>query len=201
MTAAGAWSQTTQPKAASTSAQTQTAIFAGGCFWCMQYAFDRVPGVQRTVVGYTGGSKDNPDYEEVSGGRTGHAESIEVFYDPGTVTYEQLLKVFWLNIDPTQRNGQFADHGTQYRTAIFTTGDEQRRQAESSKAALAQTEDFKGKTIVTEIVSAGKFYPADEHHQKYYQKAPEHFQDYEIGSGRAGYVERRERQASAAAKP
>ena len=179
----------------------KTAIFAGGCFWCMQYAFDRVPGVTKTVVGYTGGTKDAPDYEEVSGGKTGHAESIEVFYDPGATTYDKLLQTFWLNIDPTQRNGQFADHGSQYRSAIFTLDDEQRRQAEASKAALTQSEEFKGKTIVTAIVPAGKFYPAEDYHQKYYQKAPEHFQAYEIGSGRAGYVEERAKRASPATKP
>ena len=179
----------------------KTAIFAGGCFWCMQYAFDRAPGVKKTVVGYTGGTKDAPDYEEVSGGGTGHAESIEVFYDPGATTYDKLLQTFWRNIDPTQRNGQFADHGSQYRTAIFTADDDQRRQAEASKAVLAQSEEFKGKTIFTAIVPASKFYPAEESHQKYYQKAPEHFQAYEIGSGRAAYVEERERHASPGTKP
>lgn len=167
----------------------------------MQYAFDKVPGVRRTVVGYTGGSKDNPGYAEVSSGTTGHAESIQVFYDASVVSYQKLLKIFWLNIDPTQRNGQFADHGTQYRTAIFTADEEQRRLAEASKNALAQSEPFKGKTIVTAIVPAGKFYPAEEHHQKYYEKEPDRFESYEVGSGRATYVEGREKQAANDSKP
>lgn len=179
------------------SGELKTAIFAGGCFWCMQYAFDRVPGVKKTVVGYTGGTKDKPDYEEVSSGSTGHAESIEVFYDPAATNYEKLLNVFWTNIDPTQRNGQFSDHGTQYRTAIFTADEEQKRLAEASKTALGQSDEFKNKPIATVIVPAGTFYPAEEYHQKYYQKAPDHFESYEIGSGRAGYVERREQSTKA----
>ena len=178
----------------------KTAVFAGGCFWCMQYAFDHVPGVKKTVVGYTGGTTTNPSYDEVSDGATGHAESIQVFYDPAATSYEKLLRIFWLNIDPTQRNGQFADHGTQYRTAIFTFDAEQKRLAEASKAALGQTEEFKGKRIATLIAPAGTFYPAEEHHQKYYQKAPDHFQAYEVNSGRAGYVERHEQAEKAAAK-
>ena len=195
--------QTPAPKASpQTGGELKTAIFAGGCFWCMQYAFDRVPGVKKTVVGYTGGTKDKPDYEEVSSGSTGHAESIEVSYDPAVTSYEKLLDTFWINIDPTQRNGQFADHGTQYRTAIFTANEEQKRIAEASKTALGQTDEFKNKTIATLIVPAGTFYPAEEYHQKYYQKAPDHFESYEIGSGRAGYVERHEQSAKAnAPKP
>ena len=155
----------------------------------MQYAFDRVPGVTKTVVGYTGGKVASPEYEEVSTGTTGHAESIEVQYDPGKVTYSQLLDVFWKNIDPTQLNRQFADRGTQYRTAIFYRDDAEKNVAEASKAALDKSGKY-GKPIVTEITKAGAFYPAEEEHQEYYRKNPEHFERYEVGSGRAGYVKK-----------
>ena len=169
--------------------EVQSAYFAGGCFWCMQYAFDKVPGVTKTVVGYTGGKVAAPEYEEVSTGTTGHAESIEVQYDPAKVTYSQLLDVFWKNIDPTQLNRQFADRGTQYRTAIFYRDDAEKGIAEASKAALDKSGKY-GKPIVTEITKAGPFYPAEEEHQEYYRKNPEHFQRYEVGSGRAGYVKK-----------
>ncbi len=171
------------------TADVQRAYFAGGCFWCMQYAFDRVPGVTKTVVGYTGGKVAAPEYEEVSTGTTGHAESIEVQYDPGKVMYSQLLDVFWKNIDPTQLNRQFADRGTQYRTAIFYRDDTEKNVAEASKAALDKSGKY-GKPIVTEITKAGTFYPAEEEHQEYYRKNPDHFQRYEVGSGRAGYVKK-----------
>lgn len=177
----------TDPKPA--APEVQRAYFAGGCFWCMQYAFDRVPGVTKTVVGYTGGKVAAPEYEEVSTGTTGHAESIEVQYDPAKVTYSQLLDVFWKNIDPTQLNRQFADHGTQYRTAIFYRDDTEKQTAEASKAALDKSGKY-GKPIVTEITKVGTFYPAEEEHQEYYKKNPDHFQRYEVGSGRAGYVKK-----------
>ena len=167
-----------------------TATFAGGCFWCMQYAFDRVPGVKKTTVGYTGGTKAKPEYEEVSSGETGHAESIDVYYDPAVVSYQKLLDVFWSNIDPTTVNRQFADEGTQYRTAIFYHNDEERKAAEASKAALAKSGKF-DKPIVTQIVPATTFYPAEEYHQEYYKKNPDHFEAYEVGSGRVGYLKKK----------
>ena len=153
----------------------------------MQYAFDRAPGVKKTLVGYTGGKVDKPDYESVSSGDTGHAESIEVIYDPKVTTYEKLLDVFWSNIDPTALNRQFADRGTQYRTAIFYHNPEEKRKAEASRDALAKSGKF-DKPIVTQIVSASAFFPAEEHHQEYYKKNPEHFEAYEIGSGRVRYL-------------
>jgi methionine-S-sulfoxide reductase len=168
-------------------AKLQSAIFAGGCFWCMQYAFDRVPGVKKTIVGYTGGTAVSPTYEQVSSGETGDAESIEVLYDPAQTTYDKLLEVYWMNIDPTTVNREFADAGTQYRTAIFYRGEEQKKEAEASKAALAKSGKF-DKPIVTQIVPATTFYPAENYHQEYYRKNPIDFQAYEIGSGRAGYI-------------
>ncbi len=167
----------------------QRAYFAGGCFWCMQYAFDKVPGVTKTIVGYTGGKVAAPEYEEVATGTTGHAESIEVQYDPKKVTYAQLLDVFWKNIDPTTLNRQFADHGTQYRTAIFYRDDVEKQAAEASKAALDKSGKY-SKPIVTEITKVGAFYPAEEGHQEYYRKEPGPFQRYEVGSGRAGYIKK-----------
>ena len=168
----------------------QQAYFAGGCFWCMQYAFDRVKGVKKTVVGYTGGQVASPSYEDVSSGETGHAESIDVYYDPKEVSYPQLLDTFWKNIDPTTVNREFADSGTQYRTAIFYRNDDEKKAAESSKADLAKSGKF-DKPIVTQIVPATTFYPAEDYHQEYYQKNPFHFNAYEIGSGRAGYLKRK----------
>lgn len=182
--------QQPSPTATPTPApQLQTAYFAGGCFWCMQYAFDRVQGVRNTVVGFMGGKVAKPSYEDVSSGETGHAESIEVTFDPKVVTYSQLLDAFWSNIDPTTVNREFADEGTQYRTAIFYKSDEQKKEAEASKAALGKSGRYKD-PIVTQIVPATPFYPAEEYHQEYYKKNPDHFQAYEIGSGRAGYIER-----------
>ncbi len=183
----------TSPAPATSPAATpalQPAYFAGGCFWCMQYAFDRVKGVKKTVVGYTGGQKASPDYEEVSSGTTGHAESIEVLYDPAEVTYPQLLDTFWKSIDPTAVNRQFSDAGTQYRTAIFYRNDEEKKVAEASKAAFAKIGNY-DKPIATQIVAAGTFYPAEDYHQEYYKKNPDHFNAYEVGSGRAGYLKRR----------
>lgn len=167
----------------------RTATFAGGCFWCMQYAFDHAPGVKKTTVGYTGGTKVNPEYEEVSSGETGHAESIDVVYDPAVTTYEKLLDVFWKNIDPTAVNRQFADAGTQYRTAIFYHNDEEKKAAEASKAALQKSGKF-DKPIATQILAASTFYPAEDYHQEYYKKNPGRFQAYEYGSGRLGFLKR-----------
>ncbi|MCA9403953.1 MAG: peptide-methionine (S)-S-oxide reductase MsrA, partial [Candidatus Omnitrophica bacterium] len=144
----------------------QKAIFAGGCFWCVEAAFEKVDGVVAAVSGYTDGQKVDPTYQEVSSGRTGHAEAVEVTFDPAKVTYAELLTHFWHNIDPTQKNGQFADKGTQYRTAIYYFDGEQKAQAEKSKAELAASGKF-DKPIVVEIKPAQKFYPAEEYHQDY----------------------------------
>jgi peptide-methionine (S)-S-oxide reductase len=159
------------------------ATFAGGCFWCMEPPFDVLDGVVSTTSGYTGGQKVNPTYQEVSGGATGHAESVEVLYDPKKVSYEKLLDVFWHNVDPTQKDGQFCDHGNQYRTAIFVHDDDQKRLAEASKAALVKSKPFKG-DIVTEIVPASTFYPAEDYHQDYYRKNPVRYKFYRTGCGR-----------------
>ena len=164
-------------------AATVKATFAGGCFWCMEEAFDKVPGVVSTVSGYMGGQTKNPTYEQVSTGRTGHTEVVQVEYDPAKVTYEKLLDAFWRNIDPTQKDAQFCDHGSQYRSAIFYHSDEQRRLIDASRAALAGNKPFKGE-IVTQIAKADVFYPAEGYHQDYYQKNPVRYQFYKTGCGR-----------------
>jgi len=159
------------------------ATFAGGCFWCMEPPYDALTGVISTTSGYMGGSKRNPTYEEVSSGRTGHAEVVQVVYDPKKVTYAKLLEVFWENIDPTVVNRQFCDVGNQYRTAIFYRGKEQKRLAEASKQALQKTKPFKD-DIVTPVVPAGDFWPAEEYHQDYYMKNPVRYRFYRTGCGR-----------------
>lgn len=159
------------------------ATFAGGCFWCMQPFFDRQKGVTQTVVGYTGGTVPNPTYEQVSSGTTGHAEAIQITYDPNLVNYERLLEIYWHNIDPTAKNQQFYDHGTQYRTVIFYHDDQQKAMAEDSKQKLAASGKFK-KPIAVEIQPASVFYPAEEYHQKYYKKSAEHYEQYHEASGR-----------------
>jgi peptide-methionine (S)-S-oxide reductase len=160
-----------------------TATFAGGCFWCVEEAFDKVPGVVGTVSGFMGGHLKNPLYEQVVTGRTGHAEAVQVQFDPAKVSYAKLLDVFWRNVDPTQKDGQFCDHGPHYRTAIFFHDDEQRKLAEASKAALQKNKPFKG-DIVTEITRASEFYPADIKHQDFYVKNPTHYRFYKAGCGR-----------------
>jgi peptide-methionine (S)-S-oxide reductase len=142
------------------------ATFAGGCFWCMEPPYDKLEGVLATTSGYTGGSKTDPTYQEVSAGGTGHAEAVQVTYDPAKVSYEQLLEVFWRNVDPLDAGGQFCDRGDQYRTAIFAHGDEQRQLAEQSKQALVDSGRFE-QPIVTEVEEAGAFYPAEDYHQDY----------------------------------
>ena len=159
------------------------ATFAGGCFWCMEPPFDKLDGVVDTTSGYTGGTKKKPAYEEVSSGLTGHAEAIQIRYDPKKVTYEKLLDVFWHNIDPMTANAQFCDHGSQYRSAIFYQDEAQRRAAEASKAALEAGGKLPGK-IVTEIVAASVFWPAEEYHQDYYKKNPLRYNYYRSGCGR-----------------
>ena len=169
--------------AAATGGKTATATFAGGCFWCMEPPFEKLDGVVSVTSGYTGGSKKNPTYEEVSAGGTGHAESIEVIYDPAKISYEKLLDVYWHNVDPVTPNAQFCDHGNQYRTAIFYHDEEQKKAAEKSKQALEASGKL-GKPIVTEIVAATQFYPAEEYHQDYYKKNPIRYHYYRYNCGR-----------------
>ena len=159
------------------------ATFAGGCFWCMEQPFDKQPGVIATTSGYIGGTKANPTYEEVSSGGTGHAEAVQVLYDPRKVPYEKLLDIFWHNIDPTVSNRQFCDVGSQYRTGIFVHTDEQRKAAETSKAAVEKEKPFK-EPVVTPIVGATEFWPAEEYHQDYYKKNPVRYGYYRTGCGR-----------------
>lgn len=159
------------------------ATFAGGCFWCMEPPYDDLPGVVSTTSGYTGGSKPNPTYEEVSAGGTGHAEAVEVVYDPAKIGYAELLQVFWRNIDPTVKDRQFCDIGHQYRTAVFYHSEEQRRLAEESKAALQRNKPFP-EPIVTEITAASAFYPAEDYHQDYYKKNPVRYKFYRYNCGR-----------------
>jgi peptide-methionine (S)-S-oxide reductase len=159
------------------------AIFAGGCFWSMERPFDELPGVLSVTVGYTGGHTRNPTYEQVSSGGTGHAESVKVEYDPAKVDYATLLQAYWHNIDPLTPDAEFCDHGTQYRSAIFYLDDGQKRQAEQSKQALDASGRFKT-PIVTQIVPASQFYPAEEYHQHYSRKNPVNYQLYRQGCGR-----------------
>lgn len=165
------------------------AYFAGGCFWCMQPPFDRLDGVVETWVGYSGGTEKNPTYQQVASGQTSHAEAIEVIYDPEKISYNKLLETFWMNIDPTQENGQFADKGRQYRTAIYYVGEEQQKTAEKSKKELDDSNKFK-KPIVTIIKEFMSFYRAEDYHQKYYEKNPIHYNLYKKGSGREGFINR-----------
>jgi peptide-methionine (S)-S-oxide reductase len=157
------------------------ATFAGGCFWCMEPPFDELPGVLSTTAGYTGGRTVNPTYQQVSSGKTGHAEAMQVRYDSTRITYETLLDVFWRNIDPLTANRQFCDRGRQYRSAIFYHGEDQRRLAQSSKEALDRRFD---EPIVTEIEPADAFYPAEEYHQDYYKKNPLRYKLYRWNCGR-----------------
>jgi peptide-methionine (S)-S-oxide reductase len=161
----------------------ESAVFAGGCFWCMEPPFDALRGVVSTVSGYAGGDEKDPTYEEVSAGRTGHAESIEVTYDPTIITYASLVDVYWHNIDPTSARGQFCDKGTQYRPVIFYRSDAQRLAAEESKDRIAQLPQFKGKVAV-EVVPLNRFYPAEEYHQDFYKKEPDRYYAYRRGCGR-----------------
>jgi peptide methionine sulfoxide reductase msrA/msrB len=167
--------------------KTEMAAFAGGCFWCMEPPFSNLPGVVKVVVGYTGGTKPNPTYEEVCAGNTGHMESIQVSFDPEKISYLKLLDVFWKNIDPTDAGGQFADRGNQYRSAIFYESEEQKIEAEASKADLSKAGVF-DKPIVTMIIRASTFYPAEDYHQDYYKKNPGNYHQYRRGSGRDAFI-------------
>ena len=183
--APAALTQTAPPPA---TGKTQTAVFAGGCFWCVEEAFEKVPGVLTAVSGYIGGKTANPTYEQVSGGATGHAEAVEVTYDPGKVTYQQLVDWFWRNIDPVDAHGQFCDKGSEYRSAIFYRGDEQKKIAEDSKKALDASGRLK-QPVVTEITGAGPFYLAEDYHQDYYKKNANRYQFYKYGCRRVQRLE------------
>ena len=174
------------PAAAATPTPTATtarAIFAGGCFWCVESDFDKIPGVISTTSGYTGGNTVNPSYEQVSSHSTGHAEAVEVVYDPTKVSYERLVEYFWHTIDPTVKDQQFCDRGSPYRTAIFAVGPEQLKIAQASRASLEKTKPFK-EPVVTEIVPASVFYPAEDYHQDYYKKNPIRYKYYRTSCGR-----------------
>lgn len=164
-------------------ANLEKAVFAGGCFWCMEAPFDQLPGVVSVTPGYIGGKKKNPTYKEVSAGGTGHAEAVQILYDPAKISYEKLLTVFWHNIDPTVKDRQFCDSGDQYRSAIFYASGEQQRTALQSKKALEKNKPFR-EPIVTEISQAGEFYPAEEYHQQYYKKNPVRYKYYRNSCGR-----------------
>lgn len=183
----GGWSaQSTNQVAAETTPG--KAYFAGGCFWCMEEAFEKVEGVLSVTSGYMGGTVANPSYEAVSSGRTGHAESVEVVYDPTKVSYQKLLDAFWRNIDPITPNAQFCDHGGQYRSAIFFQTDEEKRASDNSKQAIEQSKRFT-EPIVTQIVMASQFFPAEEYHQDYYKKNPIRYKYYKYNCGRAQRLE------------
>ena len=168
----------------------EKATFAGGCFWCMQPPFQRLPGVVKVTAGYTGGHVADPGYEQVSAGGTGHAESVEVLFDPHKISYRKLLDVFWHNIDPTQHDRQFCDIGNQYRSAIFYHSPQQQREAEASLDALKASSRFAGKTLYTQIVPAGPFYAAEEYHQNYAQKHPLRYRFYRWNCGRDQRLEK-----------
>jgi peptide-methionine (S)-S-oxide reductase len=178
----GAW-VSAEDKLASGQPPSQIATFAGGCFWCMEPPFDALEGVISTTSGYIGGRTDNPTYEQVSAGGTGHAEAVRVVYDPEKIDYSQLLEVFWRNIDPTTPNKQFCDTGSQYRSAIFYHDEEQERLAEASKQALVKSGSLPG-PVTTEVVEAGTFFPAEDYHQDYYIKNPLRYKLYRVGCGR-----------------
>jgi peptide-methionine (S)-S-oxide reductase len=162
---------------------TETATFAAGCFWCSEEVFEKIPGVISVVSGYTGGSRQNPTYKEVSAGRTGHTEAVQVQYDPSKVSYDALLTAFWINHDPTVGDRQFCDVGSQYRPGIFTHSAEQKRQAEASRAYWEKNKPFK-EPIVTPIEAAGRFWPAEDYHQDFYKKNPVRYKLYTSGCGR-----------------
>ena len=172
-----------KPAAVSTANVTAKATFAGGCFWCMEPPYDKLDGVLSTTSGYIGGRSKNPTYQEVSSGGTGHTEAVQVVYDPTKVSYAKLLEVFWRNIDPTVKNRQFCDSGSQYRSGVFYHDDEQKREAEASKVQLDKTKPFKD-PIVTEITAATQFYPAEDYHQDYYTKNPVRYKFYRTNCGR-----------------
>ncbi|MGQ0793255.1 MAG: peptide-methionine (R)-S-oxide reductase MsrB [Deltaproteobacteria bacterium] len=167
----------------------EKATLAGGCFWCMEPPFEKLDGVKEVISGYTGGQKENPTYEQVSAGGTGHIESVEVIYDPAKISYSDILKVFWMQIDPTDPSGQFVDRGPQYRSAIFYHSDEQKRVAEKSKRELEKSGRFP-KPIVTELIKAETFYRAEEYHQDFYKKSSIRYKYYRYNSGRDQFIKK-----------
>ena len=169
--------------------KTTEAVFAGGCFWCTEADFEKVDGVIEAVSGYTGGRAANPTYQQVSAGGTGHVEAVKVIYDPGKITYEQLLQVFWQHVNPTDGGGQFVDRGSQYRSAIFYANQQERQLAEASKKELETSRRF-GQPIATDILPLGPFYPAEDYHQDYYKKNPLRYRFYRAGSGRDQFLEK-----------
>ena len=170
-------------ESAETAKPAAKATFAMGCFWCAETAFEGLPGVGAVISGFSGGTEKNPTYHDVSAGKTGYAEVVQVTFDPAKISYSRLLDIFWHNIDPTQANGQFCDHGKQYRSAIFYHDEAQRRLTEQTKKEFADSGRFK-RPIVTQIVAYTAFYPAEEYHQDFYKKEPEHYQSYRTGCGR-----------------
>jgi peptide-methionine (S)-S-oxide reductase len=166
----------------------EIATFAGGCFWCVESDFDSVPGVTRTVSGYTGGHVDNPSYKQVSSDTTGHREAVQIYYDPQRVTYADLLEIFWRSVDPTDAGGQFCDRGKSYTTAVFVNSARQRRLAEASKRTLQQS-GLLSQPVVTSIESAGPFYTAENYHQDYYEKNPLRYRFYRFSCGRDDRIE------------
>ncbi|MFC5463412.1 peptide-methionine (S)-S-oxide reductase MsrA [Lederbergia graminis] len=165
----------------------QTAMFAGGCFWCMVKPFDQWDGIESVISGYSGGHVENPTYEDVKSGTSGHYEVVQITFDPNIFSYDQLLEIYWQQIDPTDAGGQFHDRGDSYRTAIFYHNEEQKQAAEKSKAALAASGKFK-KPIVTEILPAKKFYPAEEYHQDFYKKSKDEYEEDRKKSGRDEFI-------------
>ncbi len=172
-----------QSELAPATDQLEIATFAGGCFWCVESDFDSVPGVVRTISGYTGGHVENPTYRQVSSDTTGHREAVQIYYDPAQVSFADLLEIFWRSIDPTDAGGQFCDRGKSYTTAIFTNTEEQRRLAEASKK-MVENSDLLKKPVVTTIETAGAFYPAEDYHQNYYEKSPLRYKFYRFSCGR-----------------
>lgn len=172
----------------STPARAELATLAGGCFWCMEPPFEKLSGVKSVISGYMGGAQANPTYEQVSAGGTGHAEVVQIDFDPKVVSYEKILEIFWMQIDPTTPNRQFVDVGSQYRTAIFYHSDQQKAAATQSKEKMEKSGRFKER-IVTEITAAGAFFPAEEYHQDYYKKNPLRYKYYRYRSGRDRYLE------------
>ena len=176
------------PALAAADENLQVATFAGGCFWCVESDFDHVPGVVRTISGYTGGTTANPTYKQVSAGGTGHLEAVRIFFDPAKVGYTALLEVFWRSVDPTDAGGQFCDRGESYQTAIYANSFDQKRQAEASKLNLEQSAILDA-PVVTPIHAAGPFYPAEAYHQDYYEKNPLRYKFYRYGCGRDARIQ------------
>lgn len=180
----GGGEATAQTPAPSPAANVSRAVFAGGCFWCLEADYEKLPGVVAAISGYAGGKTKNPTYEEVSAGRTGHTEVVEVQYDPAKVSYRELVEFFWRHVDPTVKDRQFCDHGSQYRTAIYYGTNEEKAAVEASRAALEASGALKGAKIYTEIGPLDVFYPAEEYHQDYYKKNPIRYRYYRSGCGR-----------------